>query len=127
VTSLFIMATSWRLVSILSGRDWCVTAIDAKHATPVSGTDSLAACVGLLQQQVRALALDSHISIGVLAVCLGVLVVIVLAGARLEGKLGRDGAELNVSRDAGKAADLVADAARDQADVIKDAVEPPPA
>lgn len=82
VTSAFLMLIAWRLTNTLSGPGWCATAFGAGKATgtvPVKGLD---ACVGLMTIQLQSLALNSHIVMVTFSLCLAVLVIIVLAGAK---------------------------------------------
>lgn len=101
VTSAYLIYLSSRLVDILAARDWCAQAIGADKATNglPGGVDALTACVGLLTLQVKALAMDSHIAIGTLALCLAVLVVVVIANARIEGKAGPEGLSGGIRHD----------------------------
>jgi len=103
VASGFLIWLSMHLVDILAARDWCVRAIGADQASgDGKGIDVMTACVGLLTLQVNALAIDSHVAIGTLALCLAVLVVVVLANARIQGKAGAGGVEGSIGG-AGKA------------------------
>ena len=83
VTSAYLMAIAWRLNNTLSGPGWCATAIGAGKANggtePVKG---LEVCVTLLTVQLNSLALNSHIVLITFSLCLAVLVIVVLAGAR---------------------------------------------
>lgn len=116
-TSGFFGYLGLRLVGIISSPSWCATALQAERITPGNTFVGLTACVEILKMQVGSLANALLIVIGTFALCLGVLVVIVIAGARLAGKLF--GNELDVSRqDPGKAADQVANAAADEANKI---------
>ncbi len=117
-TSALLGVMAWRLIDVLASPDWCSKALQAERITPGNTFVGLTACVDLLKLQLSALALNSHIVIGTFALCLGVLIVIVIAGARLAGKLF--GNEIDISRDAPAAAQAVADTAQDTADVIKD-------
>lgn len=119
VTSTFVMWMSFRLLNVLSGPDWCRTAIGADKAAANSHVDAAASCVGLLTIQLKSLADNSYIYGGVTALCLLTLIVIVIAGAKLDLKANRDGVEANMSRDAPAAAQTVATAAQATADVIK--------
>lgn len=119
-TSGFLVWLSQRLVHVLAAKDWCYIAVGADKAAPATGNiDALTACVGLLTLQVKALALDSHIAIGTMALCLAVLVVVVLANARLELDAGAAGVHTKIGGDAGDAAQETADAAQAKADDIK--------
>lgn len=121
VTSLFIMGLVIWLTQLLSQPDWCDRAIGASK-TAAGGTRpeySVGGCFSLLNQQVQALAWNSHIAIGVVALSLLVLVVIVLAGGQLSFKGGKDGIEANISGEPDEAAQFVADKAQVAADVVK--------
>lgn len=85
------------LIEIISSPDWCSRAIQAEKITPGNTFVGLTACIEIMKLQVGSLANVLLISVGTLALCLGVLVVIVLAGARLAAKLF--GNEVDVSRE----------------------------
>ena len=85
VTSIFLMVLCWRLANTLSGPGWCATAFGAGHVTGTEPIKGLDACVGLLTIQLNALATTLHLGIGTIALCLGVLIIIVIAGARFKG------------------------------------------
>lgn len=95
-TSAFLMYLILKLVEIIAGPDWCSRALQAEKITQRDTFVGLTACVDILKLQVAALAQALTISVGTLALCLGVLVVIVIAGARLAGKVF--GQEIDVSR-----------------------------
>src|SRR5690554_5686141 len=83
VSSAFTIGIAVWLISILSAQDWCSRALGAaKYATgrPANAID---ACFDLMGEQVGTLGLALLIVIGVQALCLAVLVVIVLAGGKL--------------------------------------------
>lgn len=120
VTSVFVMVMSFRLLKTLSGADWCRTAIGADKADANSKIDAAQSCVGLLTIQLNSLATNSYIFGGVIALCLLTLIVIVIAGGKLDLKV-KDIVEANMSRDAPVAAQKVADSAQATADVIKEA------
>jgi hypothetical protein len=117
VTSGFLAYLALLLIRTLSSPNWCSTALQAERITAKDTFVGLTACVDLLKIQLNALALNSQIVIGTFAMCLGVLVVIVIAGAKLAGK-GPGGIEVAI--DAQQAADRVAGAAVHEADHIKD-------
>jgi len=96
-TSIFFGYMALKVVNILSSPDWCSKALQADRITPDSSFDGLTACVGLLTIQLKSLATNSHIIFVVFALCLCVLVVVVIAGAKLSGKY-KD-AELAIERD----------------------------
>lgn len=100
----------------LSAPDWCARvgwAAD-KGQRPESAIEG---CYSLMSRQIEALAIDSHIAHGSIAIALLVLVVIVLAGGRLSFRGGKDGVDLDISRD--EAAQQVADAAEHEAERIQ--------
>lgn len=82
VTSAFLMAMAWTLNTTLSGPGWCATAFGAGKATGTEPIKGLDACVGLMTIQLQSLALNSHIVMVTFSLCLAVLVIVVLAGAR---------------------------------------------
>lgn len=97
VTSAYIMFMGYRLNETLSGPGWCRTALGAEKASSTDGTiKGLDACVGLLTIQLKSLSTNSHILLGSIALCLTVLIVIVIAGARFSGELTPSGAKMDV-------------------------------
>jgi hypothetical protein len=120
-TSGFFAYLAIHLIGILQSPDWCSRAIQADRITPGTTFVGLTGCMELLKMQVGALAKALLIVIGTFALCLGVLMVIVVAGARLAGKLF--GNEVDVSRQdtAPAVAQAVASSAQVTADAIKDA------
>jgi hypothetical protein len=120
-TSVYIMWMAYRVNETLSGPGWCRTALGAEKASSSDGTiKGLDACVGLLTVQLRSLATNSHILFGVIALCLAVLVVIVLADGHVGLKVNKDGGDVDIGK-APVAAQAVADSAQATADTIKDA------
>jgi len=120
VTSGFIMWMAQWIVGVLAGPGWCRTALGAEKVSGSDGTiKGLDACVGLLTIQLKALATNSYVMLGVIAMCLLVLIVIVIAGARLDFKASSAGVDVNIS-DAPQAAQAVADSAQATANVVKD-------
>lgn len=118
-TSLFIMGVSAWLIYLLQS-DWCGRAVGAAEQASARPEYAVGGCFSLLNQQVAALAWSNHIALGVLALSLFVLIVIVIAGGRASFKLSKDGVEGDVSREA-EAAQIVATAAQDKAEEVKDA------
>ena len=118
VTSGFLGVVIWRLIGIISSPDWCSRALQAERITPGNTFAGLTACVDILKMQVGSLAQVLTISVGTLALCLGVLVVIVIAGAKLAGKIF--GQEIDVARqDANQAAEHVVEGAEKAAAEVK--------
>ena len=76
VTTAAMIYFANRLISWLAAPDWCGRAVHASREgeRPES---AITGCYGLMTRQVDALALNSHLAIGVLGLCLAVLVVIV--------------------------------------------------
>ena len=104
VTSAALIYFGWRLIALLSEPTWCNRAIGAVERADGRPESAVAGCFALLTQQVDALALNSHLVIGTLALCLLVLVVIVLAGGRLSFKASRDGVEGDIGKGPAEAA-----------------------
>lgn len=94
VTSGYIMWMGYRINEVLAGPTWCARAIGADKAAPDSKIDAASSCIGLLTIQLKSLAMNSHILLGSLALCLLTLIVVVIAGAKLAGKFA--GGELNI-------------------------------
>lgn len=118
VASGYVLWQGDRLIDVLSGPGWCKTALGAEQASSTEGTvKGLDACVGLLTIQLKSLATNSYILHGALALCLLVLMVIVVAGGRLDFSVSKTGASANIGR--AEAADAVAGAAEKKADEIK--------
>ncbi len=124
-TAAFLGYMTLRMSTVLESPSWCSTAIQAEKVSPGSTYVGLTTCVTLLQIQLEAMATGFHISVGSFALTLIVLIVVVIAGARASFKLGKDGIEGNVSRDAAQAAEQVAGAAVEEAEVVKQG-EPSP-
>lgn len=118
-TSVFLMYLIVSLKDILSSPAWCGQAMQAEKITPGNTFVGLTACIDILKLQIEALSQALTISVGTLALCLGVLVVIVIAGARLAGKVF--GQEIDVSRqDAqARAAEHVVEGAQNAAAEVK--------
>ncbi len=99
VTSAALIYFGWKLIGLLSEPTWCNRAIGAAEAAEARPESAVAGCFRLLEQQVDALALNSHFVLGTLALCLLVLVVIVLAGGRLSFTANREGVSADVGSD----------------------------
>ena len=128
LTSVFVAYMAFWMNDVLAGPGWCRTALGAEKASGGDGTiKGLDACVGLLTIQLKSLAFNATMSLGVIALCLLVLIVIVIAGARLDLKASMNSLEASMTRDAPAAAAKVAadgKAALDQSvEDVKDAVK----
>lgn len=95
ITSAYVMWMGYHLTTILSSPDWCGKALQAERISN-QAFGGLTACVDLLKIQLKALAENSLIYAGVIALCLLVLIVIVIAGAKLSGDFGKDGAHFDI-------------------------------
>ena len=116
-TSGYVMWMGWRLSNILTSPGWCNRTLNADKIASDGTFDALQACVGLLAEQLKATALNSHIYAGTIALCLLALMVIVVAGGHLSFQApGGFGGSVGV----GEAADKVADAAVTKAEEIKE-------
>lgn len=123
VTSIALIAFAGWLIDLLSGPDWCGRAIGAERASgKARSQESVDGCLSLMHEQVHALALNSHLAIGTIALSLLVLVVIVLAGGRLSFTANKDGISGDIGKDAADAARATADAAGAVADEIEEEV-----
>lgn len=120
VTSIFIMYMSAWLVDILSAPDWCARAINAEKLANSRATSGIELCKDLLLKQVGSLATVAIIYAGVIALCLLVLNVIVVAGGRLSLSASKTGVNANMGKDdpATAGAAQVANAAVEEAEAI---------
>lgn len=98
-TAAYLGYMANRMAMVLESSKFCGDALQAEKITPGQTFVGLTSCVDLLTIQLQALALGFHISVGSFAMCLIVLVVIVVAGARASWKLGATGIEGDVSRE----------------------------
>ena len=98
VTTAAMIYFANRLISWLAAPDWCGRAVHASREAE-RPESAITGCYGLMTRQVEALALNSHLAIGVLGLCLAVLVVIVLAGGKLLLKASKDGLETEIGAD----------------------------
>lgn len=111
VTTAYVMFMGYRLNEVLAGPDWCRRALGAEKVSATDGAiKGLDACVGLLTIQLRSLATNSHILFGVIALCLAVLIVIVIAGGKLDFEANKDGARGSIGPAADAKAETLADA-----------------
>jgi hypothetical protein len=108
VTSGYVMWMGWRLSNILASPDWCSKALQAERITPGNSFVGLTACVDLLKIQLKAIATDSHVFAGVVAMCLLTLIVIVIAGGRLQFAASKSGISGNMSSAEDEAASAAA-------------------
>jgi membrane protein required for beta-lactamase induction len=97
-TSMFLAYMAHRLVEVLSSPEWCAKALQAERIS-AERFGGLEACVSLLTIQLKALSTNSHIVLGVFALCLLVLIVIVIAGGKLSLSASKSGVSANMSRE----------------------------
>ena len=83
ITSAWMIGLTWWLIDLLSGNDWCAIAIGVSEAADARPLEAIKSCFSLLDAQVEALARSLLLALGTLALCLLVLMVIVVAGGRL--------------------------------------------
>lgn len=120
VTIAFIAYQQVALTGILSAPDWCARAINAEKLSEVRQTSS---CGELLLKQVSAIALNSHIYAGTMALCLLVLIVIVVAQGQLAFSASKTGLSGNIGRNAQPSAPAIAEQVADTAAAGADAIE----
>lgn len=98
ITSGYVMWLGNKINDTLSGPGWCATALGAGKASSTDGAPikGLEACVSLLTIQLKSLSTNSHILLGTIALCVGTLVIIVLAGAKFSGNVDEHGASVNL-------------------------------
>lgn len=100
VTSVFIMGVRIWATFIITRDGWCDRAIGAANATGVSRPlEAIGACFTLLNKQLDAIAFNSKIDAGVQALCLLVLIVIVVAGGKLNFTASKGGVSANMGKD----------------------------
>lgn len=98
--AIYIGWMGYRVNETLSGPGWCRTALGAEKASDALGViKGLDACVGLLTIQLRSIATNSHILFGVMAGCLLVLVVIVIAGGKVSLDVSKTGVRTNIGKE----------------------------
>lgn len=96
VTSVFIMAMIVWLLGLISDPGWCDRAIGAAKGS-TRPESAFVGCFQLLTQQMSALAINSYIFGGVIALCLAALMIIVVAGGKISFTASKSGASANIS------------------------------
>ena len=126
VTSAFVMVMSYRLIQTLSSPGWCRNALGAEKSSSADGTiKGLDACVGLFTIQIKALATNSFIFGGVIALCLLTLIVIVIAGGYVSFSFSKAGGSANIGKTAAdKAAEHVVEGAEKAAEEVTEGKAP---
>jgi len=127
VTSIFLMYMNAKIVDILASPDWCGKALQAEKIS-TQNFGGLTACVDLLTIQLKSLATTSQIQNGVIALSLLVLIVIVIAGGKLDFSFNKEGASASMSKEtpASEAAKRTANAAVAEASDIVAEEDPKP-
>lgn len=96
----YIGYMNYWLTDVLAGPGFCGKAVGADKLTPGPQTVTvLLGCIDMLKLQLEALGTNSHIFAGTFGLCLIVLIVVVIAGARARFKAGKGGLEGEVGRD----------------------------
>jgi hypothetical protein len=124
VISGFVMYMRYWQIEVLASPDWCNRAMKAEQLAASSRLDAALACVGLQGTQIKAIATNSYIDGGTIAFCLLTLIVIVIAGGRLNFSASKTGVSANIGKDdddqaiAAAGAAQAAEAAKDEAKAI---------
>lgn len=98
LSSGYVMFMGYWHTSLLSANNWCVRALGAGKQSDdsreiIKGAE---ACVNLMGQQISALAINSHVYAGVIALCLLVLMVIVISGGEVSFSASAKGASAKI-------------------------------
>lgn len=125
VTSIFVMAMVIWLLGLLADPGWCDRAIGAAKDTARPET-AFAGCFQLLTQQMTALAVNSYIFGGVIALCLATLMVIVVAGGKISFSANKDGVTTNLSGAADAPAPTVTTTTKTEVKAADAAIEDTP-
>lgn len=125
VISGFVMYMRYWQIEVLASPDWCNRAMKAEQLAEKSRLDAALACVGLQGTQIKAIANNSYIDGGTIAFCLLTLIVIVIAGGKLNFSVSKTGASAAIGKDddeeqaaAAAGAAQAAEAAKDEAKAI---------
>lgn len=124
IASLFFI---YWYTEILIG-DWCKHAVGMADKADARPIEAMGLCIQLMTAQLQALALNSHMMTGTLAIVVVALAVIVVAKGRVSATLpGGAGFDLGGDGEsASQAAQATAGAAQEKADEITEAVGAPP-
>lgn len=96
IISVYVMYVGYWLIQILSSPEWCGKALQAERISS-QNFGGLTACVDLLKIQLKSLATNSYMLFAVIALCLLTLMVIVIAGGRLQFSASKTGISGNMS------------------------------
>lgn len=98
VIATYLMWQGNGIINTLSGPSWCRNALGAEKVSPTDGTiKGLDACVGLFTIQLKALANVAYTFAGGLTLSLVALMVIVIAGGRIQFSASKSGASASMS------------------------------
>lgn len=98
-TSIFVMIMGVWVMFLLADKSWCDRAIGATKYASGRPDAALNGCFALMGQQLDGIMRQGMIYAGVVALCLLVLMVVVVAGGKLSFKASRDGAEGSIGSD----------------------------
>lgn len=121
ITTAFVIAMSVWLTRTLANTDWCGKVVGSAAYANGRPDFAINGCVSVMRDQIAALANNSLIFGGVVALCLLALMVIVVAGGKLSfsgpgGIGGAVGSDLPETPAQG--AQVAADAAQGAADAV---------
>jgi hypothetical protein len=94
--SSYMVYANERLITIISSPDWCGKAMQAERILPGNQFQGLTGCIDIMKIQLEAVSRVLVTNSYTIALSVLVLIVIVVAGARLAGKFM--GNELDMSR-----------------------------
>lgn len=95
VTSAVVIYMRVWETTLIADPAWCQRIVAAAK-TSEQIESAFGGCFSLMSQQLSAIAINSHVDTGVLALCLAVLTVIVLASGKLSFSAGKDGVSGNI-------------------------------
>ena len=100
-TSIFVMIMGVWVMFLLADKSWCDRAVGATKYAHGRPDAALNGCFALMGQQIGGIMSLGMIFAGVVALCLLVLMVVVVAGGKISFKASRDGAEGSIGSDTG--------------------------
>jgi hypothetical protein len=121
--SSYMVYANERLITIISSPDWCGKALQAERISN-QNFGGLTGCVDIMKIQLEAVAKVLVTNSYTLALSVLVLIVIVVAGARLAGEILGNKVDMSRQDPAAAAARETADAAVDKAAEIENEVKP---
>jgi hypothetical protein len=99
VITVFLMGMAiWNNYVMASGQ-WCSAVIGTELATGEAGEVATTAnCIALMHDQLTALSIYGYIGMGTLALCVAVLVIIVVAGGRVDISASKSGIDVDIGK-----------------------------